>query len=876
MTNGFPDIFFPSLIQFKLAGLQILRNANNSVITDTFGLTTQTYDGFIIDSKTDYLSISFNCKYPCQSCEADLISCLSCDLNSTTPFLYLSQCVSQCPLGFYDSGGLCNPCDNVCESCDRMNSSNCITCSSTFPFLLINIDNTKTCVGSCDDGYFIGGQTCHKCKEPCKTCTDLNNCLSCINSDYVYDYSNFKCFSNCTSNYLLKGGNCMNCNANCNGCLETLDNCIECKSNYLSISTKEKCVKYCPQGFQPVNSTCNRCDINCNVCSDIYNQCEICNLGYENNENNKCVKSMPKCNETEYLNLDDKLCYKCDINCLACENNIKCNKCEINYLLQNGKCVSNCQIGYYFKSEYINDFIFDSCEKCDNLCKTCIYSSSLCTSCYNPKIFYENSCWDSCKKGYFHEIEGNYCDKCSDNCEICEGIFKCTKCSEGFYKFNGYLCFNNCPNNTVALNNSSECINIPLTKSVIIKRLPKNYFCFFFLSLIILIITYQIKTKITISHYFGLNIVLFCLVYHAILIYLMTFFNFSSNIIILSWCLYLIIFIYLSNIFFVFTQIRKNALLDPQYVFWSQDNNKVFFTFLQVLCLLINYKIFRISYTRIIDIKVFRNFDIINRPFRTYLLFDLTFINFPNVIITFYLCFNTPLMSDLFYVSLELCVVSSIIIIIVGVELYTNKYPNNEFYRQTTQGIRVCPFGYIDRLKVKNSSVFNVNISMKRPHSISFKCNENRHILDLLEEERYHKLGKYVMYVRRRKSLVEDIKVREKIKELLNNDVSDYSNISVLKDENNQVSRGFVDYIESEKKDEIKRTIDYDVNDENNEGFKGLFDISENEIHKSDKNENTLTINITSSNRSNDVIKLIGNDVNKTKFTSRIFNKYKQ
>ena len=71
----------------------------------------------------------------CQSCHP---SCLSCTGSSASdclhceqPFyLHNSQCIQECPAGFFGSRGRCLPCPHGCQSCSSYTS--CNQCSSSF------------------------------------------------------------------------------------------------------------------------------------------------------------------------------------------------------------------------------------------------------------------------------------------------------------------------------------------------------------------------------------------------------------------------------------------------------------------------------------------------------------------------------------------------------------------------------------------------------------------------------------------------------------------------------------------------------------------------------------------------------------------------
>lgn len=255
--------------------MQLLRNTTNPFTkTDSFKFYTQTADNYAIDSKTDGLSISFNCTYPCESCESDLTTCLSCLSSSPTPLLFNKICVNKCPSGNYMYNNICYQCNPACGECELKDKNNCISCSKSFPFMFKSLlNNTNTCLNLCPDNYFHNGNKCEICKLPCSNCMDTNKCLSC-NSNYFYNSLNFTCSSVCPLNTLNINGTCQNCDKSCSGCLGNKDNCTQCNYDYIR-SAYQKCVKYCPEGYQPYNGSCHSCNSNCKVCGENYNECQL-------------------------------------------------------------------------------------------------------------------------------------------------------------------------------------------------------------------------------------------------------------------------------------------------------------------------------------------------------------------------------------------------------------------------------------------------------------------------------------------------------------------------------------------------------------------------------------------------------------------------
>ena len=157
----------------------------------------------------------------------------------------------------------------------------------------------------------------------------------------------------------------------------------KCKEGYF-LNEENKCLKKCEIGEK---EKCKSCDNN-------YQQyCDSCNENY----------FLPEKNKT--------LCTKCAIdNCLECKGNksyTECIKCEEDFILSNGICLKDCEIGENNK-----------CSKCNE---------------QPGKI---NQC-SLCNEGYYLPQSDSYnktqCEKCPiEGCNTCYGNLyenNCTKCN---------------------------------------------------------------------------------------------------------------------------------------------------------------------------------------------------------------------------------------------------------------------------------------------------------------------------------------------------------------------------------------------------------------------------------------------------------------
>lgn len=101
--------------------IESLYNPGTNLITDSFEIETRTYDGFMMDSIVEGLSVNFYCLFPCRTCLEETPSvCLSC-YTATTDYIYLfeNKCLEKCPDKMYameDESGVqtCGLCDFPC------------------------------------------------------------------------------------------------------------------------------------------------------------------------------------------------------------------------------------------------------------------------------------------------------------------------------------------------------------------------------------------------------------------------------------------------------------------------------------------------------------------------------------------------------------------------------------------------------------------------------------------------------------------------------------------------------------------------------------------------------------------------------------------
>ena len=127
-----------------------------------FSIEFSTSDGFTIDGVfVNKTWIYVECDGYCSHCVGTLDNCLSCGaglLTSSVSYLYESECLVECPKGFFgDSGNQCTPCESPCTQCEFA-ADLCTQCDPSFGKPYANLA-TLTCMESCPDGTYTDEET---------------------------------------------------------------------------------------------------------------------------------------------------------------------------------------------------------------------------------------------------------------------------------------------------------------------------------------------------------------------------------------------------------------------------------------------------------------------------------------------------------------------------------------------------------------------------------------------------------------------------------------------------------------------------------------------------------------------------------------------
>lgn len=146
---------------------------------------------------------------------------------------------------------------------------------------------------------------------------------------------------------------------------------------------------------------------------------------------------------------------KCLSPCLTCTSNISCLTClpSTNTFLQNTRCVSACDSGYFIQSSV--------CMPCLYPCTTCITTASTCLTCSQPFLLRSQQCVSQCPSGEYAASNNTICAVCVGDCQTCTNATSCLSCIKVLSGSQKYLlnnsCVTACPNGTFADSITLSC-----------------------------------------------------------------------------------------------------------------------------------------------------------------------------------------------------------------------------------------------------------------------------------------------------------------------------------------------------------------------------------------------------------------------------------
>ncbi|KAK3526022.1 hypothetical protein QTP70_012787 [Hemibagrus guttatus] len=257
------------------------------------------------------------CSTNCETCDSG-DQCLSCQSGSYQLFLFQGSCWSECPDGYFETaGGTCEPCDDLCLTCDGSRTQ-CLACRDG-RFLENGMcrDNCSVRTYAAEDG------TCRRCGPHCDTCTDSSTCTRCT---FLYLLLNGMCKASCPEGYFedLDQGVCVQCHESCATCSGPLsDDCESC-STLTPKLYEGTCAEECPAGtyYQTASMECQECHQTCALCTGSEpTQCTQCVKGLALDPNTMMcgVTGDSECPPRTFLHANQFTCQACHHHCQSCE-----------------------------------------------------------------------------------------------------------------------------------------------------------------------------------------------------------------------------------------------------------------------------------------------------------------------------------------------------------------------------------------------------------------------------------------------------------------------------------------------------------------------------------------------------------------------------
>ncbi|KAL4500374.1 hypothetical protein ABPG72_003325 [Tetrahymena utriculariae] len=368
------------------------------------------------------------CANPCSSCQ-DSVSCINC--YDPTDVLYESQCIHQCPTGYFKQANIltnisqCQQCDKTCLLCKDQQRTSCTICQEGYEYYT----NLSLCLPQCSSQsnsglyYDLTKQKCLQCMKNCVKCQNQITCTQCQQGMF----------------YDIQQGQCSNCMDGCNICSD-INNCQQCQVG--TVYVNQQCQKICTVK-----------DLNCLRCDPITNLCVKCSSDQPVQSNGFCPV---------ICNLQ---------NCQRCSSSTQCGECDDDYYLDiNQQCqFKYCQIPFCQQCNFSKYIPY--CTKCqkvyllteDGTCssKQCPQFGQQCQQCLN-----DQSC-KTCVNGFYFSKEYNQCLSCPDKCSSCDQYqcFQYNTCPNGYYLFEKQClnCFELCQKCNGP--NKSDCLDQGLQRN---------------------------------------------------------------------------------------------------------------------------------------------------------------------------------------------------------------------------------------------------------------------------------------------------------------------------------------------------------------------------------------------------------------------------
>ncbi|CAL8349422.1 unnamed protein product [Merluccius merluccius] len=239
------------------------------------------------------------------------------------------------------------PCHQDCggQGCYGPGAEHCFNC---IHFSLGSVKGGRTCVSHCPAGYFedAAARRCRRCQDGCEWCSGCSatQCLTC-RPGFYFNALNSTCAGACPPGYYSDDGQrrCLQCHQSCTSCVASANICASCRTGYSLAGMT--CVLECGNGsfFHLEEMQCSPCHPSCATCTGPgREECIRCAAPYVQQEW-LCVQS---CSagfySREAAGLLDKMCRKCEENCLSCEGpGLTCSRCRDGFSLISRTCVAS-------------------------------------------------------------------------------------------------------------------------------------------------------------------------------------------------------------------------------------------------------------------------------------------------------------------------------------------------------------------------------------------------------------------------------------------------------------------------------------------------------------------------------------------------------
>nr|XP_023408991.1 extracellular matrix protein FRAS1 [Loxodonta africana] len=229
-------------------------------------------------------------------------------------------------------------------------------------------------------------------------------------------------------------GSCKVCE--CRGAQVTCyePSCPPCPVATLAVKVKGQC---CP------DCTLVHCHKDCLTCSQSPDHCDLCQDPTKLLQNGRCVHS---CGLGFYQASDR--CLACQPQCAACTSGLECSSCRPPLLMQHGQCVPTCVDGF-FQDRH-------SCAVCHESCAACWGPTEKnCLACRDAlQVLREGGCESSCGEGFYNKQ--GICKACDQSCKSCgPNSTTCLTCTEKTVLLDG-KCIPECPGGYYA-NATGKC-----------------------------------------------------------------------------------------------------------------------------------------------------------------------------------------------------------------------------------------------------------------------------------------------------------------------------------------------------------------------------------------------------------------------------------